>query len=92
MAKSVETVESNDLSDQEKLRLEESVANQGHGDIPITVADEHAEVSGWSNTDVRVEPQNVEDEEAKTAKGKEVRKNAPETAVVVDDESKRQPS
>lgn len=92
MAKSVETVESNDLSDQEALRNEENLANQGHGDIPITVADEHAEVSGWANTDVRVEPNNVEDEEAKTAKGKEVRKNAPETAVVVDEKNNRQPS
>ena len=92
MAKSVETVESNDLPDQNALIQEEIERNQGHGDIPITVADEHAEVSGWANTDVRVEPQNVEEEEAKTAKGKEVRKNAPETAVLVDEKNNRQPS
>lgn len=88
MAKSNESAISNDLPESPELMD----VHQGHGDMPITVADEHGEVSGWSNTDVRVEPRNVEDEEAKTAKGKEVRKNAPETAVVVDEENKRQPS
>lgn len=92
MAKSVETVNSNDLDDAGQARLAEEQAGQGHGVMPITAADEHAEISGWSNTDVRVEPKNVEDPEAKTAKGKEVRAGAAETTTVLDEDSKNKPS